>query len=85
MRDHIAHSVEVQTHAMGSIARGVATIGSPDDKMLDFEMGSATQPPRSVLGGALIRKSKEVAELLGQQAHASLIGRGAITVNLPLP
>ena len=84
MRDGIEHEVEVTAH-VGTILHGRATIGSADDKMLWFEIGTERQPPRSALGGALVRKTNEVVDIIGHGAAAALTGRGATGLALPLP
>lgn len=67
MRDSIDHKVEGNE----------AVVGSTSEKMVWFELGTTRQPPRSVLGGALVRKEEEVARLLGEASVAALIGPGA--------
>ena len=67
MRDSISHRVE----------RAEAVVGSNNDKMVYFELGTVKQPPRSVLGGALVRNEEHVARILGEAAVAALIGSGA--------
>ncbi len=66
MRDNIGHAV----------GDGEAVVGSNDDKLVYFELGTETQPPRSVLGMAAVHKEQEVAELLGKGVVASIMGRG---------
>ena len=39
-----------------------AAVGSNDDKLLWFEMGTATQPPRSVLGTAAVHETDHVID-----------------------
>src|SRR4051794_36413616 len=46
MRDSIEHVV----------VDSEAQVGSNDDKLVWFELGTSKQPPRSVLGGAVIEK-----------------------------
>lgn len=58
MRDSISHAVDA--HA------GEAVVGSNDPNLIYFEMGTAKQPPRSVLGLAAVRKEKQVVEILGR-------------------
>ncbi len=53
---------------------GQAEIGSNEDKMVWFELGTDKQPPRSALGGALFRKSDQVANLIGASIYGALIG-----------
>lgn len=70
MRESIGHAVE--THARG----GEAAVGSNDPHLLYFELGTATQPPRSVLGLAVMHKEKEIVKLLGHDIVRTLIGGG---------
>jgi len=74
MRDSINHRVE------GSEAH----IGSDDQNLVYFELGTDKQPPRTVLAGALIRKTDEVVETLGRRFVASLTGDGVANEALPL-
>jgi phage gpG-like protein len=51
-----------------------AHVGSNDDKAVWQELGTAKGiPPRSFLGGAAVRKSKEVSEVIGRSMHATLL------------
>lgn len=66
MRDSIQHAVlEHEAH-----------VGSDDDKMVWFELGTSKQPPRSVLGTALVHKTEEVVEVLGDSLITALVGEG---------
>jgi hypothetical protein len=65
MRDSIEHKV----------SHDVASIGSDNDKALWQEYGTSTIPPRSFLGGALIHKSDEVVEVIGQDIVATIRGK----------
>jgi hypothetical protein len=51
-----------------------AEIGSDDEILEMQELGTEHMPPRSILGGAAARKADEVAELLGEEVVAALIG-----------
>lgn len=73
MRDSIEHTVK-----MSDFGSGEAHIGSNDDKLVWFELGTVNQPPRSVLGGAAARKSEEVKRLLGDAAIGIIVGTRAI-------
>ena len=66
MRDSIQHHAEA--------AEGV--IGSDDDKLVWFELGTSKQPPRSVLGIAAAHKAEQVAKILGHGVVAHLLGGG---------
>jgi hypothetical protein len=63
MRESIGHTV----------GAGKAQIGSNDDNLVWFEIGTAKQPPRSVLGEAAIHKEKEIVHRIGSAVHAQLI------------
>lgn len=64
MRDSIEHQVESPE----------AHIGSNDDKLVFFELGTSKQPPRSVLGGAAVEESDKVAEVIGETVMLWLVG-----------
>lgn len=64
MRDSIGHVV----------GHNEGVVGSDDDKLVWFELGTDKQPPRSVLALAAMHKSKEVAHILGAGVHAALAG-----------
>ncbi|WP_086642933.1 hypothetical protein [Acetobacter sp. DsW_063] len=64
MRDSIETTVTSQE----------ATIGSDDDNLVYFELGTTKQPPRTVLAGALMRKEKEVVHEIGERFVGTLVG-----------
>lgn len=66
MRDSIEHVVT------GSEAH----VGSNDDKLVWFELGTEKQPPRSVLGGAAVEEMDKIIEIIGESAVAALVGEG---------
>ena len=68
MREGIEHTV----------GDGKAAIGSDDDKLVYFELGTAKQPPRSVLGGAAAEKTEEVVKILGEAAVTALVGEEVV-------
>jgi hypothetical protein len=70
MRDSIASTV---------VSRHEGEIGSNDTTLLWFELGTKTQPPRSVLGTAAVHKEKQVVHLLGHGVLRTLIGGGTET------
>lgn len=74
MRDSIKH--EVGPH------EGV--VGSNDENLVYFELGTAKQPPRAVLGGAAYRKAETVAKILGAGAVQSLMGPGVFGGKFPI-
>ena len=74
MRESVEHMVEGHT----------AHIGSDDDNLVFFELGTVRQPPRSVLGGAAFRSGHEVAEVIGSHFVAALVGSEVINGSLPI-
>jgi hypothetical protein len=66
MRDSIEHKVGFQE----------VQIGSDDDNLVWFELGTVKQPPRSVLGGAAFEEAPKIVEHLGVAMEAFLIGKG---------
>ena len=66
MRDSIEHVVHVPE----------AEVGSDDDKLVWFELGTSKQPPRSVLGMAAIEEMPKILELIGESATLALEGKG---------
>ncbi len=75
-------SIETTVHADGMT--GEAHIGSDADEMVWFELGTTTQPPRSVLGGALFRKADEVEALIGSSVMAGLTGASVFNGYIPV-
>ena len=75
MRDSIEHKV-------GDLE---AVVGSNDDHLVWFELGTNKQPPRSVLGMAAVHKGAEVAHVIGQGVVKSLVGPGVFNGRLPIP
>jgi len=73
LRDSIHHAVEVTGPGQGD-----AVIGSDSDIAVWQELGTRTIPPRSFLGGALVRKSEQVAELLGEGIVKALVGNQVV-------
>lgn len=53
-----------------------AQVGSHDDKLVWFELGTSKQPPRSVLGGAAVESLPRILEIVGESATAALVGKG---------
>ena len=66
MRASIEHTV------IGSVAH----VGSNDDKLAWFELGTEKQPPRSVLGGAVVEEMDKIIQIIGESAVAALVGKG---------
>lgn len=70
LRDSIHHKVE-----MTGIASGEAHIGSDSPIAVYQELGTSRIPPRSFLGGALVRKTPEVLKLCGHGTVRALRGQ----------
>ena len=68
MRDSIQHRVGLHE----------ALIGSDDDNLVFFELGTEKQPPRSVLGLAGVKKGEEAAEIAGANVAMALVGRQVV-------
>ena len=66
MRDSIGHVV----------GENEGVVGSNDDKLVWFELGTDKQTPRSVLGMAAVHKVEDVARILGEGVRAALVGKG---------
>ena len=66
MRDSIEHTVDDRNH--------LAAVGSDDDKLVYFELGTEKQPPRSVLGSAAIESTEDILRIIGKNAVTALIG-----------
>lgn len=64
MRDSIHHQVER--------SRSTVHIGSDDDKLVWFELGTVHQPPRTVLKGALLNVIDRLEHDLGKQIYGYL-------------
>lgn len=60
------------------------TIGSDDDKAVWFELGTDKQPPRSVLGMAVVHKEKQIEHALGAAVVSALVGHDVAGGSLPI-
>jgi hypothetical protein len=74
MRDSIQHN-------SSAIA---AHVGSNDDKLVWFELGTENQPPRSVLGGAAHEKAPEIVKMIGEGTALFLEGEKVFQGKLPI-
>lgn len=74
MADSIEHTV----------AGHEAHVGSDDQHMEWFELGTEKQPPRSALGGAAFRKAHEVRDVIGEDTVAFLSGKGVHGGKMPI-
>lgn len=77
MRDSITHVADHKE----------AQVGSNDQHLVWFELGTVKQPPRPVLQGALVHKTDEVLEIIGRQVVGALAGESVVGANemIPLP
>ena len=66
MRDLIGHKV---------IDANLAYVGSDNDKLVFFELGTVRQPPRSVLGAAAAGAEKEIHSIIGTAVGAAIASR----------
>ncbi|MFM0630774.1 hypothetical protein [Paraburkholderia xenovorans] len=55
---------------------GEAVVGSNDQDLVWFDLGTTKQPPRPVLGPAAIHSKRRVQEIIGATVFAWLAGRG---------
>ena len=62
-----------------------AQIGSNSDIAVYQELGTATIPPRSFLGGAMARKTDEVLAIVGASTATALVGDQVVNRALPIP
>jgi hypothetical protein len=69
-------------HAVGDEE---AVVGSNDDHLVYFELGTDHQPPRSVLGIAAVNEAEAVAEILGASAVKALVGNTVANRLFPIP
>jgi hypothetical protein len=74
MRDTVKHRVD-----MTGIASGEAHIGSDSEIALYQEIGTVSIPPRSFLGGALVRKIEAVKHICGEHIVAAITGTAVPT------
>src|SRR3984957_16181177 len=65
MKDSIGYTI---------ISSEEAEIGSNDDKMVYFELGTNTQPPRPTLTTAAIRRGQDVADIAGFLVGSAVAG-----------
>lgn len=64
MRDSISRTVRLNE----------AVVGSNDDHLVWFELGTSKQPPRSALGLAAYRKAGQAASLVGSHVSWAIAG-----------
>lgn len=65
MRDSIGRTIE----------RREAHVGSNDEHLVYFELGTSKQPPRPVLAGSLIRRTDDVIGVIGRHFVRHLTGK----------
>jgi hypothetical protein len=74
MRDGIGHTSDHES----------AVVGSNDDKMVYFELGTDKQPPRSVLGTAVVHKEHDIKAIVGGSVVSALIGKDVFNGSIPI-
>lgn len=74
MRDSIEHVVGDRE----------AAIGSNDDHLVYFELGTEHQSPRSVLGIAALNEGEAVARIIGAGAVKTLVGEAVANRAFPI-
>jgi hypothetical protein len=74
MRDGIGHASDHES----------AVVGSNDDKMVYFELGTDKQPPRSVLGTAVVHKEHDIKAIVGGSVVSALIGKDVFNGSIPI-
>ena len=68
--------------SIGHQANGLeAVIGSNDDNLVYFELGTSKQPPRSVLGAALFEEMPKVLEIVGGASVSGIVNGKEQTEN----
>ncbi|WP_287496913.1 hypothetical protein [Pandoraea sp. CB10b_02] len=72
MRDSIEH----QTQGLEAV------IGSNDDRLVWFELGTTKQPPRPVLGPAVEHNHEAIRKIVGGAVVKGLLGGGSIPASL---
>jgi hypothetical protein len=75
MRNSIDHKAE----------HNEAVIGSDDQHMVYFELGTSKQPPRSVLGSAVVQTEHAITEILGSSVVRALVGEEVVDRYLLIP
>lgn len=80
MRDSIGHKIDVPI-----LGHAEAVVGSNDDHLVWFELGTPHQPPRSVLGLAAHNKAPEVVEIIGGFVVKALVGKDVHNGSMPIP
>lgn len=74
MRDSIKHASDHEG----------AVVGSDDDKLVWFELGTSKQSPRSVLGVSVVHKEHDIKALLGGSVVTALIGHDVFHGEIPI-
>lgn len=70
MRDSIQHTVILVDKGRYNAS---GNVGTNEDKAVWFELGTISQPARSVLGEAAARESAHVAHKIGQTIYTKMI------------
>lgn len=74
MRDSIRHQATPE----------LGVVGSDDENLVYFELGTSKQPPRSVLALAALHTGEKVAKILGGSMVAALTGNGVVNGRLEI-
>jgi len=72
MQGSISHEVDGLT----------AYVGSEDQDLVYFEFGTSKQPPRPVLGPAVIHNKDKIIRIIGKTAVSGLVGGSRIHASL---
>lgn len=59
-----------------------AVIGSADQNLVYFEFGTSKQPPRPVLGPAVIHNKEKIIRIIGKAAVSGLVGGSKVHASL---
>jgi hypothetical protein len=77
-------SGEMQASLGHEVAVAEAVVGSNDQNLVYFELGTERQPPRSILGIAMVHKTEDVVHVLGGSVVSALIGRDVFKGRIPI-
>jgi hypothetical protein len=77
-------SGEMQDSIGHAVGHEEVVIGSNDDKMVWFELGTEKQPPRSALGVATVHKEAHIVAVLGGSVVTALVGHDVFHGKIPI-
>jgi len=70
-------------NSIDNVVNGLeAVVGSDDQNLVYFELGTDKQPPRSVLGMAALRNEEKIKDILGHAAVTGIVGGSLIDKKL---